>query len=76
MDRPYLYTVASEVLQGNRVVDRYTTPFGIRTVVFDKQKGFLLNGRYRKIHGVCLHTIWARWDRRSTAAPSSGNWRS
>jgi beta-galactosidase len=54
-DRPYLYTLASEVVQGNRVVDRYTTPFGIRTIVFDKQKGFLLNGRYMKLHGVCLH---------------------
>jgi beta-galactosidase len=36
-------------------VDRYTTPFGIRTIVFDKDKGFLLNGRYLKIQGVCNH---------------------
>ncbi|MBZ5582822.1 MAG: DUF4982 domain-containing protein [Acidobacteriia bacterium] len=52
---PNLYTVVSEVLDGGRVVDRYTTPFGIRTIAFDKQKGFLLNGRVVKIQGVCDH---------------------
>lgn len=52
---PYLYTVISEVMDGNRVVDRYSTPFGIRTIAFDKDKGFLLNGRYLKIQGVCNH---------------------
>ncbi|HUB34445.1 MAG TPA: beta-galactosidase GalB [Bryobacteraceae bacterium] len=56
MDRPYLYTVVSEVIESNRAADRYTTPIGIRTVVFDKQKGFLLNGKYHKLHGVCLHS--------------------
>jgi len=54
-EHPYLYTVVSEVMDGKRVVDRYTTPFGIRTIVFDKDKGFLLNGRYMKIQGVCNH---------------------
>jgi beta-galactosidase len=54
-EHPYLYTVVSEVMDGKRVVDRYTTPFGIRTIVFDKDKGFLLNGRYLKIQGVCNH---------------------
>jgi beta-galactosidase len=54
-EHPYLYTVVSEVMDGKRVVDRYTTPFGIRTIAFDKDKGFLLNGRYLKIQGVCNH---------------------
>jgi beta-galactosidase len=56
IDHPYLYTLVSEILDGSRVVDRYTTPFGIRTVVFDRQKGFLLNGRHVKIQGVCDHS--------------------
>ncbi|HLH18683.1 MAG TPA: beta-galactosidase GalB [Bryobacteraceae bacterium] len=55
VDRPYLYTLVSEVLNGTRVVDRYTTPFGIRTIAFDKEKGFLLNGRRVRIQGVCNH---------------------
>jgi beta-galactosidase len=54
-EHPYLYTLVSEVMDGKRVVDRYTTPFGIRTIAFDKDKGFLLNGRYMKIQGVCNH---------------------
>jgi len=55
IDHPYMYTLVSEVLENQKVVDRYETPFGIRTIAFDKQKGFLLNGRARKIQGVCNH---------------------
>lgn len=29
--------------------------YGIRTAVFDPQKGFFLNGRHRQMRGVCLH---------------------
>ncbi len=52
---PYLYTVVSEVMDGNRVLDRYETPIGIRAISFDKDKGFQLNGRSMKLQGVCLH---------------------
>src|SRR5260370_26482900 len=38
-----------------RPVDRYVTPFGIRTIAFEKGKGFLLNGRWLKLQGVCNH---------------------
>jgi len=55
MDLPYLYSVVSEVRRGARVVDRYTTPMGIRSIEFDKQKGFVLNGRAVKLQGVCEH---------------------
>jgi beta-galactosidase len=55
VDRPYLYTLVSEAMVGTRAVDRQTTLFGIRSIAFDKQKGFLLNGRAMKLHGVCLH---------------------
>jgi beta-galactosidase len=70
VDHPYLYSLVSEVIEGNRVVDRYVTPFGIRTIAFDKQKGFLLNGRPLKLHGVCLHhdlgALGAAVNRRAT----------
>ena len=36
-------------------VDVVTTPFGIRTIAFDKDRGFLLNGRRVKLSGVNLH---------------------
>jgi beta-galactosidase len=55
VDHPYLYTLVSEVVDGKNVVDRYVTPFGIRSIAFDKEKGFLLNGRHLKLQGVCLH---------------------
>ncbi len=55
MDRPYLYSLASEVLEGGKVVDRYVTPFGIRNIEYSATKGFLLNGRAVKLKGVCMH---------------------
>jgi beta-galactosidase len=55
VDHPYLYRLVSEVVAGGRAVDRYETPFGIRTIAFDKTRGFLLNGRAMKLQGVCLH---------------------
>jgi beta-galactosidase len=39
MDRPYLYSAVTEVLQSGAVVDRYVTPFGIRTLTFDPGEG-------------------------------------
>ena len=55
MDDPYLYSAVTEIRQGGKVVDRYVTPFGIRTLEFSREKGFLLNGRTRKLNGVCNH---------------------
>ena len=55
IDNPYLYRVVSTIRSGRRVLDRYTTPLGIRTIQFDVQKGFLLNGRHLKLKGVCNH---------------------
>ena len=53
-----------------KVVDRYTTPFGIRTIEFDPAQGFLLNGRHVKIQGVCDHhdlgALGAAVNRRAT----------
>jgi len=55
IENPYLYSLVTEVVAGDKVLDRYITPFGIRTIGFDAQKGFSLNGRILKLHGVCLH---------------------
>jgi beta-galactosidase len=52
---PYLYQVVSEVRIGERLVDRYVTPLGIRTIEFTADNGFLLNGKRVQIKGVCQH---------------------
>jgi beta-galactosidase len=71
IDTPRLYTLVSEVVDSNKkVVDRYVTPFGIRTIAFDNTKGFLLNGRQMKLQGVCNHhdlgALGAAVNRRAT----------
>jgi len=70
MDRPYLYTLVTEIFDGDRVIDKYSTTFGIRTIAFDRDKGFLLNGKRHKLHGVCLHhdlgALGAAVNRRAT----------
>jgi beta-galactosidase len=55
VDAPYLYTLVSEVLSGGRVVDRETTPFGLRTISADAEHGFRLNGVPLKLKGGCVH---------------------
>lgn len=55
LDHPNLYSLISEVIVDGHTVDRYTTAFGIRTIAFDHDKGFLLNGRHVRLHGVCDH---------------------
>lgn len=55
IESPYLYKAVTQVIVGGKVIDEYATSFGIRTFVFDKDKGFLLNGKHVKINGVCNH---------------------
>lgn len=55
LDDPYLYRVRTEVLVDGKVVDTYHTTTGIRSAVFDKDRGFLLNGQPVKLKGVDLH---------------------
>ena len=56
-ETPYLYTVKVEVYQGHHEVllDSKTIKTGIRTVRVSREGGFQLNGKTRKIKGVCLH---------------------
>lgn len=54
-DRPALYILRSELLDGDRVVDACNSRFGFRWFKFDPDDGFSLNGKWLKLHGVCLH---------------------
>lgn len=55
IDNPTLYKVQTVVQNENGICDIYETPFGIRQIEFDKDKGFLLNGHPVKMKGVCIH---------------------
>ena len=50
-----LYKLISEVQVQGQAVDRYETTFGIRSVKFDAERGFLLNGAPVKLKGTCNH---------------------
>lgn len=55
LESPQLYKLTTHVKLGGRVVDSYDTPFGIRSIRFDPDKGFFLNGRHIKLHGANNH---------------------
>lgn len=56
MSDPYLYQLKTTVKAGSRVVDQRYTSFGIRSIAFDCNRGFLLNGEPLKLKGLCLHS--------------------
>ena len=70
VNQPYLYQAVTTLRSGTQVLDRYVTPFGIRSIEFNRDKGFLLNGRVLKLNGVCDHhdlgALGAAVNRRAT----------
>lgn len=54
-ESPAMYEAVTSVYAGGKLVDRYITPFGIRSIELVADKGFFLNGQNRKIQGVCNH---------------------
>lgn len=55
LDAPYLYTLKTELLCDGKRIDGSSTNVGLRTLKFDANKGFALNGKWMKVKGVCLH---------------------
>jgi beta-galactosidase len=55
VDDPAMYTLVSTVRENSKVIDRYETPFGIRDVRFDPDRGFFLNGKPVKMKGMNIH---------------------
>lgn len=55
LNSPYLYTLKTELVHNGKRIDGSETPVGLRTLEFDANKGFALNGRWMKVKGVCLH---------------------
>ncbi len=54
-DNPELYTVVVKLMDEDKVIDEVNEHFGIRTIEFSAQKGFLLNGESVLLKGGCLH---------------------
>lgn len=54
-DSPRLYTATTKLSVEGREVDSYDTRFGIRTIEYVPEKGFMLNGVLTKFKGVCNH---------------------
>lgn len=71
-DEPNLYTLKAKCIAQNTVTDETTIRFGIRTIRFDADTGFYLNGVNMKLKGFCVHhdagclgaavpkTVWER----------------
>ncbi len=55
VDEPNLYHAIASVEVDGSVRDAERVKFGIRTAVFDADKGFFLNGKSLKIQGTCNH---------------------
>jgi beta-galactosidase len=55
LESPNLYRLRTTILQDGHPVDFTITTFGIRTIHFDPDKGFFLNGRHVEIQGVAMH---------------------
>jgi beta-galactosidase len=54
-ESPSLYKVVTTIRSGGKAIDRVETTFGIRTVGFDANRGFLLNGEPYLLKGTSNH---------------------
>jgi beta-galactosidase len=55
LEQPNLYYAVAAVETNGKIRDRDKTSFGVRTLAWDLEKGFLLNGKKTPIHGTCNH---------------------
>lgn len=54
-ENPDLYYAKVKLYQDGELKDEENIRFGIRSVVFERGKGLVLNGEVTKFKGVCLH---------------------
>lgn len=55
VESPQLHTLVTTVVQDNRPVDELRTTFGVRSIRFDPDAGFFLNGRHVILKGTNNH---------------------
>jgi beta-galactosidase len=54
-ENPYLYSAIASLESAGRTHDAEQIEFGLRTIAFDADRGFFLNGKPLKIKGTCNH---------------------
>ena len=64
-DSPELYRASVKLMKDDVMLEQEEITFGIRTIAWNTQTGFLLNGKVTKIKGVCEHL---------TGGPVGGAW--
>lgn len=55
LEKPRLYKAITTIHEGNKVIDKVETVFGIRDIHIDAENGFTLNGKKIKLKGGCIH---------------------
>lgn len=55
IDSPNPLTVELTLSRDGKILDTLTQTTGLRSIRYDENKGFFLNGRHIKLNGVCLH---------------------
>lgn len=55
IETPHLYKLVTTVRLEGAIVDQYETTFGIRSIRFDPNEGFFLNGQHVKLKGSNNH---------------------
>lgn len=55
VENPQRYQAITEIKQGDRIIDKAITQFGIRSLEFSATQGFLLNGKKILLKGGCIH---------------------
>lgn len=55
IEDPFLYNATLKLFNGNQITDEITTSFGCRTIYFDSEQGFFLNGKSYPLRGVSRH---------------------
>ena len=55
IETPQMHKLVTTIKAGVSVVDQYETPFGIRSIRFDPNEGFFLNGKHVKLKGSDNH---------------------
>lgn len=54
-ENPYLYKVEAALVENGKVIDKDSFNFGIRTIAYNANNGFLLNGTPILLKGGCMH---------------------
>ncbi len=55
LESPYLYQLSTSLYSDGELIDHSVVNIGIRTLDFDANEGFALNGESINLKGVCLH---------------------